>query len=180
MATGPSATTTIRRLSRTATSWPRWQRGPWAMRRAGWLSSVARRLRPRINLLENYLRAERKLQGDYDRTDLLWASTEFPGLLSATRQQQLIQMIFSHQKADGGWSIRDVCSARGVGQGQSCGKAAERNWRFQIPQRRTHDGPRYHRPAQGGRSVQRSSHSARGFLAACQPALVGRWWTRGR
>jgi hypothetical protein len=39
----------------------------------------------KINLLEDYLRSERKMQGDYDRTDLLWAATELPGLLDANR-----------------------------------------------------------------------------------------------
>src|ERR1019366_7021762 len=56
----------------------------------------------KIELLKSYLRAEQKLQGDYDRADLLWASTELPGLIDDVRKQQLIQMILGHQKADGG------------------------------------------------------------------------------
>ena len=40
----------------------------------GWLAEKrGKPVEARINLLENYLRAERKVQGDYDRKDLLWA-----------------------------------------------------------------------------------------------------------
>jgi len=63
-------------------------------------------LQAKIDLLENYLRAEKNTQGDYDRVDLLWASMELPGLLDDARKQQLVEMIFAHQRADGGWSIR--------------------------------------------------------------------------
>src|SRR4029077_20350380 len=61
----------------------------------------------KVRLLEDYLRSEHKMQGDYDRTDLLWAATELPGLLDASRIEQLVEMIFRRQKSDGGWSIRD-------------------------------------------------------------------------
>jgi len=73
-------------------------------------------------LLEKLLRSESKLQGDYDRTDLLWASTELPGLLGAARQQQLIQLILSHQKADGGWSIRTFAQPEEWGKGNRAEK----------------------------------------------------------
>jgi squalene-hopene/tetraprenyl-beta-curcumene cyclase len=89
----------------------------------GWLAQQhGTPIEARIDLLENYLRAERKVQGDYDRTDLLWAATELPGLISATRQQQLIQMIFSHQKADGGWSIRAFALPEEWGKGNRAEK----------------------------------------------------------
>ena len=73
----------------------------------GWLAQQrGTPVEDKVKRLEDYLRAERKLQGDYDRTDLLWAATELPGLLDAPRQQKLIQMIFNHQRSDGGWSMR--------------------------------------------------------------------------
>jgi squalene-hopene/tetraprenyl-beta-curcumene cyclase len=75
-----------------------------------------------VNRLENLLRAERKLQGDYDRTDLLWASTELPGLLDAAQQQQLVKMIFSHQRPDGGWSIRNFAVPEEWGKGNRAEK----------------------------------------------------------
>jgi squalene-hopene/tetraprenyl-beta-curcumene cyclase len=89
----------------------------------GWLNEVrGTPVEAQVNRLENLLRAERKLQGDYDRTDLLWASTEFPGLLDAAQQQQLIQMIFSHQRSDGGWSIRNFALPEEWGKGNRAEK----------------------------------------------------------
>jgi len=84
----------------------------------GWLAQQrGTPLEAKINLLENYLRAQRKLQGDYDRTDLLWAATELPGLLDAATEQQLIRMIRSHQRADGGWSMRNFAKPEEWGKG---------------------------------------------------------------
>lgn len=89
----------------------------------GWLAQQrGTPVEAKINLLENYLRTERKLQGDYDRADLLWAATELPGLLDATRKQQLIQMIFSHQRPDGGWSIRTFALPEEWGKGNRAEK----------------------------------------------------------
>ncbi|MGA9673635.1 MAG: hypothetical protein WBQ94_30870 [Terracidiphilus sp.] len=89
----------------------------------GWLAQQrGTPVEDKINLLENYLRAERKPQGDYDRTDLLWAANELPGLLSATREQQLIQMVFSHQRPDGGWSIRTFALPEEWGKGNRAEK----------------------------------------------------------
>ena len=76
----------------------------------------------KVKLLENYLRAEGKLQGDYDRADLLWASTDLPGLIDEARKQQLIQMILAHQKADGGWSIRNFAKPEEWGKGNRAEK----------------------------------------------------------
>jgi squalene-hopene/tetraprenyl-beta-curcumene cyclase len=89
----------------------------------GWLAE--RRGTPveaKVKLLESYLRAEKKLQGDYDLADLLWASTELPGLIDEARKQQLIQMILAHQKADGGWSIRNFARPEDWGKGNRAEK----------------------------------------------------------
>jgi squalene-hopene/tetraprenyl-beta-curcumene cyclase len=89
----------------------------------GWLvQQSGKPVEAKIRLLENYLRAEHKLQGDYDRTDLLWASTELPGLIDPARKQQLIQMILAHQKADGGWSIRNFALPEEWGKGNRAEK----------------------------------------------------------
>jgi squalene-hopene/tetraprenyl-beta-curcumene cyclase len=89
----------------------------------GWLAQQhGKPIEAKIQLLEKLLRSESKLQGDYDRTDLLWASTELPGLLSASRQQQLIQLILSHQKPDGGWSIRAFAKPEEWGKGNRAEK----------------------------------------------------------
>ncbi len=84
----------------------------------GWLTEQrATPLAEKINLLEDYLRSDRKMQGDYDRTDLVWAATELPGLLDAKRMQRLVEMILRHQKPDGGWSIRNFALPEEWGKG---------------------------------------------------------------
>jgi squalene-hopene/tetraprenyl-beta-curcumene cyclase len=89
----------------------------------GWLAQQrGTPVEAQVNRLIDYLRAERKLQGDYDRTDLLWAATEFPGLLDAAGEQQLVQMIFSHQRQDGGWSIRSFALPEEWGKGNRAEK----------------------------------------------------------
>ena len=89
----------------------------------GWLAQQhGTPIEAKVQLLEKLLRSENKVQGDYDRTDLLWASTELPGLLSAARQQQLIQVILSHQKPDGGWSIRTFAQPEEWGKGNRAEK----------------------------------------------------------
>ena len=89
----------------------------------GWLARQrGTPVEAKINLLENYLRAERKAQGDYDRTDLLWAAAELPGLLDAKREQELIEMIFAHQRPDGGWSIRAFAQPEEWGKGNRAEK----------------------------------------------------------
>jgi squalene-hopene/tetraprenyl-beta-curcumene cyclase len=75
-----------------------------------------------VNRLENLLRAERKLQGDYDRTDLLWTAAEFPGLLDKARQRELIAMIFRRQRPDGGWSMRSFAQPEEWGKGNRAAK----------------------------------------------------------
>lgn len=89
----------------------------------GWLSQQrGTPMQAKIDLLENYLRAERKVQGDYDRTDLLWAASELPGLLDEAREQKLIDMIFAHQQPDGGWSIRTFAQPQEWGKGNRAEK----------------------------------------------------------
>ena len=89
----------------------------------GWLAQQrGTPVQAKIDLLESYLRAERKPQGDYDRADLLWTATELPGLLDDARKQQLVEMIFKHQKTDGGWSIRDFALPEQWGKGNRAEK----------------------------------------------------------
>jgi squalene-hopene/tetraprenyl-beta-curcumene cyclase len=89
----------------------------------GWLARQrGTPVEAKIKLLEAYLRSDRKMQGDYDRTDLLWAATELPGLLDTNRMRQLVAMIFSHQKSDGGWSIRDFARPEEWGNGNRAEK----------------------------------------------------------
>jgi squalene-hopene/tetraprenyl-beta-curcumene cyclase len=89
----------------------------------GWLAlQRGKPVEAKIELLESYLRAQRKMQGDYDRTDLLWASTELPGLLDAKQKSELVEMILKHQRADGGWSIREFAQPEEWGKGNRAEK----------------------------------------------------------
>ena len=89
----------------------------------GWLAKQrGTPVEAKVRLLEDYLRSEHKMQGDYDRTDLLWAATELPGLLDVSRMQQLVEMIFRRQKSDGGWSIRDFARPEDWGKGNRAEK----------------------------------------------------------
>jgi squalene-hopene/tetraprenyl-beta-curcumene cyclase len=84
----------------------------------GWLARQrGTPVEAKVNLLESYLRSDHKRQGDYDRTDLLWAATEFPGLLDAGQMTTLVDMISKHQKPDGGWSIRSFAAPEEWGKG---------------------------------------------------------------
>jgi squalene-hopene/tetraprenyl-beta-curcumene cyclase len=84
----------------------------------GWLAQRGGTpVEAKVNLLENYLRSDHKRQGDYDRTDLLWAASEFPGLLDPNQMRVLVDMISRHQKPDGGWSIRGFAAPEEWGKG---------------------------------------------------------------
>jgi squalene-hopene/tetraprenyl-beta-curcumene cyclase len=76
----------------------------------------------KVERLRAYLRAEGKMQGDYDRTDLLWAAAEWPGLLEAGRMRELVEMVLRHQLADGGWSIRTFARPEEWGKGNRAAK----------------------------------------------------------
>ena len=75
-----------------------------------------------VDLLKRYLRAPQQMQGDYDRTDLLWTASEYPGLLSEKQKRALEEMIFAHQQFDGGWSIRSFALPEEWGRGTRAAK----------------------------------------------------------
>jgi squalene-hopene/tetraprenyl-beta-curcumene cyclase len=84
----------------------------------GWLAQQhGKPAEAQINRLKSFLQAKGKMQGDYDRTDLLWAAAEFPGLLDAKREQELVEMIESHQRLDGGWAMRSFAKPEEWGKG---------------------------------------------------------------
>jgi squalene-hopene/tetraprenyl-beta-curcumene cyclase len=89
----------------------------------GWLAQQrGTPVEARIELLESFLRAGGKMQGDYDRTDLLWAASELPGLLDAGKMQELVAMILKRQQPDGGWSIRTFARPEEWGKGNRAEK----------------------------------------------------------
>jgi len=131
-----------------------------------------------VELLKHYLRSPQKMQGDYDRTDLLWTASEYPGLLNARQQHDLIEMIFAHQQFDGGWSMRSFALPEEWGKGNRAAKLRS-ELELSFPQSDGHmtglaiialrkagissSDPRIQRGVQWLLSNQRSS---------------GRWWTR--
>ncbi|MCH2182714.1 MAG: hypothetical protein MK108_11980 [Mariniblastus sp.] len=58
-----------------------------------------------IARLKHYLQATEPPH-DYARVLLLWAANRWDGLISDKEKRSIIEMILSHQKEDGGWSIR--------------------------------------------------------------------------
>ena len=145
----------------------------------GWLARQhGTALGAHVDLLKRYLRAPQKMQGDYDRTDLLWTASEYPGLLDASEQRELKQMIFAHQQFDGGWSVRSFASPEEWGKGNRAAKLRS-ELEFGLTQSDGHmtglaiialrkagvpsSDPRIQRGVQWLLSNQRAS---------------GRWWTR--
>jgi squalene-hopene/tetraprenyl-beta-curcumene cyclase len=87
-----------------------------------WLKNVKdEELLKTIDRLKYYLSTEVPRQ-DYDRTLLLWASTRIPGLINAERQKELVEMVLSKQRADGGWSIRNFGAPEQWGNGNRAEK----------------------------------------------------------
>jgi len=59
---------------------------------------------------------------DYLRLLLLWVSTRLPGVMTEAEQQETIAMIFKHQRADGGWSVRTFATPESWGDGSRARK----------------------------------------------------------
>jgi squalene-hopene/tetraprenyl-beta-curcumene cyclase len=89
----------------------------------GWLSQQrGTATADKVQRLKQFLRAQAKTQGDYDKVDLLWAGAEWPGLLDEPQRRALVEMIFAHQRLDGGWSIRTFATPEQWGKGNRAAK----------------------------------------------------------
>lgn len=145
----------------------------------GWLQQQrGTPLAAHVELLKRYLLTPGKMQGDYDRTDLLWTASEYPGLLDVRQKRELVDMIFAHQQFDGGWSMRTFATPEQWGKGNRAAKLRG-ELEFPFPQSDGHmtglaiialrksgvpaSDPRIQRGVQWLLANQRSS---------------GRWWTR--
>ena len=145
----------------------------------GWLAQQrGTPLQAHVDLLKQYLREPHKMQGDYDKTDLLWTASEYPGLLDARQKQDLIKMVLDHQQFDGGWSIRGFAAPEEWGKGNRADKLRS-ELEYLLPQSDGHmtglaiialrkagvpaSDPHIQRGVQWLLNNQRSS---------------GRWWTR--
>lgn len=83
-----------------------------------WLSSIRddAALNGKVELLRTYLRTQPPPH-DYGRVLLLWASSRMPDLLSPDQRASLIELVFKHQRPDGGWSIRTFAAPEAWGKG---------------------------------------------------------------
>lgn len=79
------------------------------------------KLKAGIGLLQKYLR-ETKPPHDYGRVVLLWAAARMPDLLQKDRRQKLIDTLWTHQREDGGWSIRTFSTPEKWGAGNRAAK----------------------------------------------------------
>lgn len=88
----------------------------------GWLANQKDpQILAAIDGLKKYLRTETAKQ-DYDRTLLLWASARLPDLLTAEKKKELVDLVLSKQRADGGWSIRTFGQPEQWGSGNRAEK----------------------------------------------------------
>lgn len=83
----------------------------------GWLSTLKdEALIARVELLKKYLRTESPPH-DYSRVLLLWTAARVPDLIDQSQQAALVEMIWKHQRPDGGWSIRTFAAPEAWGKG---------------------------------------------------------------
>ncbi len=83
----------------------------------GWLAELDDDgLQEQVDKLKEYLQQTDPLN-DYGRISLLWAATRIPALLTDVQKQAFIDMTWSHQRADGGWSIRTFAKPEDWGEG---------------------------------------------------------------
>lgn len=91
----------------------------------GWTADLKdASLRTGVERLKTYLRTQ-PAPHDYGRMLLLWASTKMPGLLDQDRQQKLVEIIWKHQREDGGWSLRTFAAPEEWGSGNRSKKLRE-------------------------------------------------------
>lgn len=86
----------------------------------GWLKETEEagspELKQQVARLKHYLRTQPPLH-DYSRVLLLWSATRTPGLLEDAKTAELLGQLSTHQRADGGWSIRTFATPEAWGKG---------------------------------------------------------------
>ncbi len=88
----------------------------------GWLESdLPSTLKVKIERTASYLR-DTPLPHDYAGVLKLWATTRHAPLASSDERQTLIEVIWKHQNADGGWSIRSFAKPEQWGRGNRAAK----------------------------------------------------------
>ena len=88
----------------------------------GWRSGLKdEETKASVAALQKYLR-ETAPPNDYGSVVLLWASTRMKDLLSAQRRSELVELLWQHQRKDGGWSLRTFSAPEKWGRGNRAAK----------------------------------------------------------
>lgn len=84
----------------------------------GWLAQTQDdTVTARVQRLADFLKTTPP-KNDHEGLMLLWASTFIQDLLTNERQQELVAMVWSHQREDGGWSLRTFATPENIGGGR--------------------------------------------------------------
>ncbi len=83
----------------------------------GWLASATEADRRGVERLAGFLRTQAPPH-DYARVWLLRAAARWPDLLPPERRNEIVEMIWSRQRSDGGWSIRTFAAPEAWGTGK--------------------------------------------------------------
>ena len=138
----------------------------------GWRAKYDRgEIATKIERLESYLRTETPPH-DYARVWLLRVSARMPDLLSTKQRRELTEMIWRHQREDGGWSLRTFGTPETWGKGNRAKKLrAEKQ--FKNPLSDGHQtGLVITALREAGTAKGRPTHRARHRVAASAPASV--------
>jgi len=143
-----------------------------------WLESVDQKTKARMEKGKRYL-LHPGPPHDYGRLLLLWTATRIPDLLADRgEREKLIEMIFNHQRPDGGWSIRTFARPEEWGDGSRAAKLREER-EFKAPPSDGHMtglAILVLREAGIGADDKRIQKGTRWLLA--NQRVSGRWWTR--
>ena len=83
----------------------------------GWHRSLKDpKILTRVERLKHYLRTQSPPH-DYGRVWLLRAASRMPDLLTPRQKQELIETVWTHQRSDGGWSLRTFAAPEEWGSG---------------------------------------------------------------
>ena len=144
----------------------------------GWVDAQqSKSLLAKIEALKNYLRTTPPPH-DYGRLLLLWASTRMPGLIDKQRQQDIIKMIWKHQRPDCGWSLRTFAAPEEWGDGSRADKLREESEVENPPSDGHQTGLAVLVLREAGVPANhwRIRRAVRWLLA--NQRASGRWWTR--
>lgn len=143
-----------------------------------WLKNLQdEKLTARVEQLRKYLRTELPPH-DYSRLLLLWASARMPDLLNSGQQVDLIDMVWKHQREDGGWSIRTFAAPEAWGKGNRADRLKAEPERANPPSDGHQTGLAIIVLRESGVPASDPRlQKAIGWLKSNQ-RVSGRWWTK--